>query len=463
MKNRVKILVIEDEPSVRLGLTSALRQAGHTAESAGGLADGMDLFSRVRHDIVISDLVMPGGGGMEVLDKIRRTSPETGVIIMTAFGTVKTAVEAMRLGAFDYISKPFVPEELMIVIEKFISRRKIEEENLALRDELRRNRESRNVLGESPEIKRLRETVRTVAGADGSVIIYGETGTGKELVADALFALGARNERPFIKINCAAIPETLFEAELFGYEKGAFTGALQRKKGKLEAAEGGTVLFDEIGDMPLPVQAKLLRVIEEKKVCRVGSNESVDIDARFLYATARDLKEAVKAGAFRDDLYYRINVLPLHIPPLRERKEDIPLLAAHFLESFSGKYGKTGMVFSESVAALLMEYDYPGNVRQLKHAIEMAVTVCTEPSIKVCHLPPELREFEGADENHAAKNALSLAERVRIFEKDLISSALEETGWKKAAAAEKLGICRRTLWKKMHDLQFPDALLEKDD
>ncbi len=463
MKNRVKILVIEDEPSIRLGLTNVLKQVGHTAESAGCLADGMDLFYRGRHDIVISDLVMPGGGGMEVLDKVRGISPETGVIIMTAFGTVKTAVEAMRLGAFDYISKPFVPEELMIVIDKFISKRKIEEENVALRNELRQNMEFQNILGESPEIKKLRETVRTIAGADSSVIIYGETGTGKELVADALFALGARDERPFIKINCAAIPDTLFEAELFGYEKGAFTGALQRKKGKLEAAEGGTVLFDEIGDMPLPVQAKLLRVLEEKKVCRVGGNEYVNIDARFLYATARDLKVAVKAGAFRNDLYYRINVLPLHIPPLRERREDIPLLAAHFLELFSGKYGKSGMVFSEPAAALLMNYDYPGNVRQLKHAIEMAVTVCTEPSIKDCHLPPELREFECTNENCDKGNDISLAGRVRIFEKDLISRALEETGWKKSAAAEKLGICRRTLWKKMRDLQFPDAMLEKDD
>lgn len=265
-KRRMKILVIEDEPSVRLGLCSALKQAGHAACSATDAPEGIALFRRDQHDLVITDLVMPGGSGMEVLAAVTELAPKTGVIVMTGFGNVKTAVEAMRHGAFDYISKPFDPDELLLTIDKFIHLANLEQENFLLREEVREKRQFESIVGESPAIEKLCDTIRTVAHSDAPVLIRGETGTGKEMVANALCSLSARKDKPFVKINCAAVPETLFESELFGYEKGAFTGAQARRKGKLESAQGGTVLLDEIGDMPLLIQAKLLRVIEERTI-----------------------------------------------------------------------------------------------------------------------------------------------------------------------------------------------------
>jgi len=457
----MNILVIEDEPTIRLGLCNALKQAGHMASSATNAPEGIALFQKELHDLVITDLVMPDGNGMDVLKAVKDLSPKTGVIVMTAFGNVKIAVEAMRQGAFDYISKPFDPDEFLIVIEKFTAQCRLEQENLMLREEIREKRQFENIVGDSPPIVKLCDTIRIISGSDASVLILGETGSGKELVANALCSLSARRDKPFVKINCAAVPETLFESELFGYEKGAFTGASQRRKGKIEAAQGGTVLFDEIGDMPLLIQAKLLRVIEERKVDRLGSNEVVSVDVRFIYATAKNLKESVKAGTFREDLYYRINVLPLYVPPLRERREDIPILARHFLDEFSKRSGKTGLSLSPSAMAALSHHDFPGNIRELKHAVEMAVTLCTDGLITLLHLPAEIGEAGDGDQSMA--EPAFLTEQVRSFERNLIEKALAEAGGRKAVAAERLGICRRTLWKKMRDLRFPDVISEDDE
>lgn len=460
----MKIIVIDDEPSVRLGICTVLRANGHSVNSAVNAKDGIAQFQEERHDLVITDLIMPGGdGGMTVLAIVKELAPKSGVIVMTAFGNVKTAVEAMRLGAFDYITKPFDPDELLIVIDKFTTQTRLEQENFLLREEIREKRQIESIVGASPAIQRLCDTIRAVSRSDASVLILGETGTGKELVADALCSLGERRDRPFVKINCAAVPETLFESELFGYERGAFTGAHARRKGKLEAAHGGTILLDEIGDMPLMIQAKLLRVIEERMLERLGGNERVVIDVRFLYATARKLKEAIRAGTFREDLYYRINVLPIQIPPLRERREDIPLLVRHFLEVSSRRTGRAAPTVSPAAMAALTRYDFPGNVRELKHSLEMAVTLCPDAAITLRDLPAEIREACIEESIPPDDGAVFLQDKVRSFERDLIMQSLEENGGKKALAANTLGICRRTLWKKMRDLQIPNLLPEDDD
>ncbi len=371
-----KILLIEDERPMRLGLLHALKADGYRVKAAASGKEGIKLLEGESFDIAITDLRLPDISGIDVLKAIKDISQDTGVIVVTAFAEVKTAVEAMREGAYDYISKPFDPDELLLVINRFIKHKELENQNFRLREELLKCGRFENVIGESPAMKALFGKISIVAKTDSSVIIFGESGTGKELVANAIHNLSPRKDKPLVKINCAAIPDTLIESELFGYEKGAFTGANQRRKGKFEMADSGTIFLDEIGDLPLPVQAKLLRVLENRTFDRLGGNESLTVDVRTIYATARNLKEEVQANKFRGDLYYRLNVLPLTIPPLRERREDIPMLVDHFLRMYEEKAGKSGLTISPAAMDLLLSYDYPGNVRELKHALEMAVTFC---------------------------------------------------------------------------------------
>jgi DNA-binding NtrC family response regulator len=370
----------------------------------------------------------------------------------------------MREGAYDYISKPFNPEELLIVIERFIKYRGIELENIRLKEELKEKKQFQHLVGISPAMQKVFETIDTVAKTDSTVLIYGESGTGKELVANAIYNLSSRKDKPFIKINCAAIPETLLESELFGYEKGAFTGATQRKKGKFEVADSGTIFFDEISEMPLPLQAKMLRVIEGHTFERIGGNESIYVDVRTLYATSKNLKEEVKIGKFREDLYYRINVLPITLPPLRERKEDIPVLVEHFLKIFSKKIGREGLTVSPASMEKLLSYDYPGNVRELKHAIETSVTLCRGNKIEPCCLPAEIRgtRIEQGALSMVCDN-LPLTDRVKAFEKEIIAHVLEETDGKKKEAAKILGISRETLWRKLKEYGFPEASTDLED
>ena len=455
---QMNILIIEDDPTVRLGISTTLKSFGHAVDSAENVADGLALFKTQQYDLIITDLVMPGGrGGMDLLAGVKETDSTCGVIVMTAYGNVKTAVEAMRLGAFDYITKPFDPEELQIAIEKFMDQTRLEEENLQLREELHGKRLLANIVGSTPAIKSLGDRIRAVAVSDATVLIQGETGTGKELAADAVYSLSNRRDKPFIKLNCAAIPETLFESELFGHEKGAFTGAFARRTGKLEAAHGGTMLLDEIGDMPLLIQAKLLRVLEERTIERLGGNQRVPVDVRFICATSKNLKDAVTAGAFRQDLYYRIHVLPIQIPPLRERRPDIPLLVRHFLDAFSSHAGRGTINLSPAAATALNSYSFPGNVRELKHALEAAATLCRDPALDIGHLPLEM-QADTEDEScvSGAGCCASLPEQLRTLERELIIKAIEEAGGKRAPAADRLGICRRTLWKKMRDLGIAD-------
>jgi len=452
----MKILIIEDEPSMRVGLSCTLENKGYKIVTAENGADGLQLFAKEGFEIVITDLRLPGADGIEVLKSIKSTSPDTGVIIITAFADVKNAVEAMKEGAYDYISKPFNPEELLIVIDRFLKHKFLELENISLKEKIREREQFQFIIGASPAMQNIFETTEVVAKTDSSVIIYGESGTGKELIANAIHNLSPRKDKPFIKINCAAIPETLLESELFGHEKGTFTGATQRRKGKFEIADGGAIFFDEIADMPLTLQAKLLRVLESHTFERLGGNEQLTVDVRTIYATGKNLKDEVKAGRFREDLYYRLNVLPITIPPLRDRKEDIPLLVRHFSEVFCRKLGKADLAVAPAAMESLVSYNYPGNVRELKHAIEMTVTLCRGNKIELCCLPDEIR---GARITHdvftLSCNGAPLTERVKTFERETIKHVLEETHGKKKEAAKKLGISRETLWRKLKEHGFP--------
>ncbi len=461
----MKVLIIEDEPSLRLGMSRTLQRAGHSVNVAESGAQGIELFRKTGYDLVITDLMLPDVNGLEVLKAVKEISPDTGVIVVTAYANIRTSVEAMRSGAYDYLSKPFDPEELLIVLERFAAHNRLELDNILLREELREARQVQGIIGSSSSMEKVFDAIKQVARTDASVIIYGETGTGKELVANAIHELSCRAGRPFIKINCAAIPETLLESELFGYEKGAFTGALQRKKGKFEVAHGGTILFDEIGDMPAALQAKLLRVLENLSFERLGGHEQLSVDVRTIYATRRNLEEEIRAGRFREDLYYRINVVPISLPPLRERREDIPEMAQEFLGLFCERNGKSGITIDGAAMHLLMSYDYPGNVRELKHAMEMAATLRKSDRISPLDLPAAMRSKTVSAGQPFADEAVgtTLDEQVKSFERLIITQALDETGGKKTLAAQRLGISRKTLWRKMHEHGFPQSLLEGEE
>ncbi len=459
-----KILLIEDEPSMRLGISLTLDNAGYDVKVAEDGIAGIKIFREEGFDIVITDLKLPGPDGIEVLKSVKGISSDTGVIIITAFAEVKTAVEAMREGAYDYVAKPFEPEELLFVIERFLKYRNMESENIRLKEELGERGGFQHIIGISSAMQKVFEAVETISNTDSSAIIYGESGTGKELVANAIHNLSPRREGPYIKLNCAAIPETLFESELFGHEKGAFTGAIKRRRGKFEFADGGTIFFDEIGDMPASFQAKLLRVLENYSFERVGGNETLTVDVRTIFATTRQLKDEVKAGRFREDLFYRINTLPIELPPLRERKTDIPLLIEHFLKLFQKKLGKNLTITTEAMGNLTA-YDYPGNVRELLYALEMAATFCKDRGITPSCLPLEIRKTGEEDKGAAPDDDdLCLADKVKACEKSIIQKTLEDTGGEKKKTAKKLGISRETLWRKLkdHNISGSGSLKEED-
>jgi len=456
----MKILVIEDEPSVRLGISYTLDEAGHKVSAEENGVDGIKLFGRKNFDVVITDLRLPGADGIEVLKSVKAISSDVGVIVITAFADVKTAVSAMKEGAYDYISKPFEPAELLVVLDKFQKQKGLELENIRLKEKIGEKNRFQRIIGKSPEMQRIFETIETIARTFSSVIIYGESGTGKELVANAIHDLSSRENKMFFKLNCSAIPETLIESELFGHEKGAFTGAAQRRKGKFEAADGGTIFFDEIGCLPLSLQPKLLRVLESKAFERLGGNETISVDVNTIFATGDNLLERVKEKSFREDLYYRLNVLPITIPPLRERREDIPMLIDCFLKMFEEKTGKSDLAMAPATMDLLLSYNYPGNIRELEHGIETAVTFSKGNVIEPGSLPVEIRE---AGEKQSAialdDNGYLLTKKMRAFEKEMIAKALKKTDGRKKEAARNLGISRETLWRKLkeHNLASDSA------
>jgi len=431
------ILVIEDDRLMRITLEDSLRASGYDTFTCENLNDALALLQEREFDLIVTDVRLPDGNGIDLLKDLK----DTPVIVITAFGTIRDAVEAMKLGAFDYITKPFSLEEFLLLVERAIEFRDIKLENRRLRQNLNNCYGIPSIIGESPSIKALISQIEKIADSDSTVLIYGESGTGKELVATTIHYLSKRGDKPLVKINSAAIPEGLVESELFGYEKGAFTGALKRKPGRFELASGGTLFLDEVGDLPLSAQAKLLRVIQERSFERVGGTETITVDVRLIAATNKNLLEEVKKGRFREDLYYRLNVIPLMIPPLRERREDIPLLIEHFLKKYNTRSGKEVRLSKDCLEALL-SYDYPGNVRELENIIERAVVLSSDGVVKKEDLP-----FVSGQTGHGIATLFEVSQRA---EKEYIEKVLRLTGGNKTRAAELLGISRKTLWERMN-------------
>lgn len=443
------ILLIEDEPTMRLGLQHFLASRGFAVTVCSDGEEGCKALANNAFDLIITDLKLPRKNGFEVLARAREVAPQSGVVMMTAFADVKDAVQAIKDGAFDYVAKPFSNDELTILVDRFFAFRKLETEVQQLRRRLGECPGAGGFIGESTAMKAVFDRIEAVAGTDAPVLILGESGTGKELVANAVHELSARNDGPFVKINCAAIPENLFESELFGYEKGAFTGATETRKGKFAAACGGTIFFDEIAEVPMPLQPKLLRALEEKLITRLGTHQPTKVNVRSMYATSRNLKELVAAGAFREDLYYRINVVPIMLPPLRERLEDVPYLVDFFVKTYAEQFNRGVLTVANDAYSALLAYRYPGNVRELKHAIERAVIFAKNGVVELGHLPEEIISSLGG--TPCLKGVQTLEESVKCMEKTRIMKALEETSGKKQDAARLLGIGRKALWKKMKD------------
>jgi two-component system nitrogen regulation response regulator NtrX len=440
------VLIVDDEPGIRSSLGSILREEGYRVEA---VASGEECVEAVRNghfDLVLLDVWLPKMDGLATIERLLELDSTPMVIMISGHASIETAVRATKLGAFDFIEKPLALEKTMLAVKNALEHLRLEEENRRLRAELER---SYHILGDSVPMKALRQLIALTAPTNSRVLIYGESGTGKELVARALHAQSPRSSRAFVEVNCAAIPEELIESELFGHSKGSFTGATENKVGKFQKADGGTLFLDEVGDMSMKTQAKVLRVLEEQRFEPVGSNEPVRVDVRVIAATNKRLEEEIGRGTFREDLFYRLNVIPVSVPPLRERTEDIPILAAHFLEEYSAAYGRRPKELSPAAASVLLRYPWPGNVRELKNVIERLVIMCPQESIEPHHLPPEL--FRGAPKEPQSV-AATLQEARSAYERDFILRKLEENQWNMTRTAAALGLERSHLYRKMKTL-----------
>ena len=437
------ILVIDDEESMREACVQTLREEGYRARAVGDGRSGLELAGKESFDVVVLDLKMPGIPGMEVLKRIKRNNPGTMVIIITAYGAIDVAVEAMRHGAFDFLTKPFTPETLRSVVEKAVDSRRRSLESMFIPSSPDGGESGAEmIIGRSPAMIRVARLIKKVAPSDSTVLIQGETGVGKELVARTLHRLSRRSEKPFVTVDCGALVETLFESELFGHVKGSFTGATETTRGKFELARGGTIFLDEISNITINMQARLLRVIQEREIAKIGSAERIRIDVRITAATNKNLTEEIEKGNFREDLFYRLNVVPIRLPPLRERREDIPLLAEHFLKTFVDKGRGAGPKFSDEAIRFLEGHEWPGNVRELRNAVERAVVTCEGAAIGPKDLSFGSVASPGGNGHHEMG---ALAER----EKDEIEKALDLFEGHKTRAAEYLGINRKTLREKI--------------
>jgi two-component system, NtrC family, response regulator AtoC len=432
-----RILVIDDEPKMTMLISSTLADIGMTVETAATGREAMERLGDKHYDLVVSDIRIPPPDGMKILEWLRENRPDTIIIMMTAFADVKTAVEAMKKGAADYLIKPFPLDELTLQIRRLLNQRRTKELK-EMREEDYNALAYDDFIGEAPATRKLLELIEKVAVTDTTVLIYGESGTGKELAARMIHTLSQRHDEPFIAVNCAALTETLLESELFGHEKGAFTGAVARKPGRFELADGGTIFLDEIGEMSATLQAKLLRVLEEKRVTRVGGIDEITVDVRLLTATNRNLKEMVREGTFREDLYFRINVFPVTMPPLRERREDIPRLTRYFLN----KKGYDFPELDDEVMKVLTGYSWPGNIRELKNILDRAVILAGDGPIDLGCIGIDEDEVGGEDDSGGGQ---SLGGK----EKEMILNALKQAGNNKTEAAKLLGITRRRLYSRM--------------
>ncbi len=445
------ILVVDDESSMRLALSEALKRGGYGVDTATDGFEALQKFRRERFQMVITDVKMPKMSGVEVLKEIKRISPQTPVIMVTAYGTIQNAVEAMKEGASDYILKPFSYEDLESAVRRtMISNAR----SVARRERSGGGRvKNRVIVTQNRKMEKLLDLARNIASSNATVLIQGESGTGKELVARYIYENSPRRDKPFVAINCAAIPENLLESELFGHEKGAFTGAATRRIGKFEMANHGTILLDEISEMSLQLQAKLLRVLQEFELDRIGGKTSIPIDVRVICTTNEDLRRVVDEGKFREDLFYRLNVIPLTIPPLRERKEDIPLLVEHFLKGNGEKEGVSREVaVSQEAEALLQKYDWKGNVRELENFIQRAALVCEDGVIEPRHF-----FLDGVVESQSESSGVPVGSTLREMEKQLILKTLEEVGGNRTHAAKVLGISIRTLRNKLNEYRVGET------
>ena len=457
MDDTIKILVIDDDDSGREALARLLRLARYEVTSAATGLSALDLIDREQYQVIVSDLFLPDKSGLDILQEVQRVSPATEVIVVTGHASAQTAVRAMKEGAFDYITKPIDFDELKIVITKALEKQKLLSENIYLRRQLQGRFEFNNIIGSSPAMNLVFERMSRIVKSDSAVLVSGESGTGKELVARALHYNGTRRERPFVAVNCSAIPEALLESELFGHVRGAFTGAIKDKSGKFEAANHGTIFLDEIGTLPLHLQAKLLRVLQEHEVERVGSNKTVKLHVRVISATNVDLENMVKRGVFREDLFYRLNVIPLHLPPLRERQQDIMYLTAFFLEKQSRLMGRAPCTISKQALEALEQYSWPGNVRELENLIERMIVLTDATVITLDDIPAKI---VGGKPNREAccvtmpSGGVDLVATIARIEQTLISEALESAGGVKAKAAALLGLNRTTLVEKIKRLKM---------
>jgi len=456
MPDKIRIIVIDDEPLMRVTVHDAMAAEGYEVVSAETGKKGIELLRETEWDILITDLRLPDMDGIQILKEVKSLNPETQVILITAYGSIDSAVTAMKEGASDYLTKPFSMDELLLIIKRILRIRELEEENRSLRKKVEEKFGLEGLVGKSPQMIKIYDLIETVSQTDTTVLVYGESGTGKEMVANAIHFRSPRKGRPFIKVNCAALPESLLESELFGHEKGAFTGAFKQRKGRFEMADGGTLFLDEIGDISPGVQVKLLRVLQERQFERVGGNETLSVDVRLICATQKDLKEEIRKGTFREDLYYRLNVVPVNLPPLRERREDILLLADHFMDKFSKKMGKEITGLSEDAHTLLLRYPFPGNIRELENMLERAIALIKGKIIQAEDLPEEVcgQPSSIQDVYKRIRGSKPLASATKLFEKEYIQTILEKTKGKKGQAAEILGISRKTLWEKIKELEI---------
>jgi two-component system nitrogen regulation response regulator NtrX len=450
------VLIVDDEASIRQSLEGALKDEGYRIATAASGKDGIEIIRAQKPDVVILDIWMPDLDGLETLKLIKAEWPDQSVIMMSGHGTIDTAVRATKLGAFDFLEKPPSLERLLVLLQNAMGVQDLTRENQALRKQIQKHR---TLVGNSSGMKHIQDLVKRVAPTTGSVLITGENGTGKELIAHSIHALSPRYAKPFVEINCAAIPEELIESELFGHEKGSFTGATQLKRGKFDLAHGGTLFLDEIGDMSVKTQAKVLRILQEQKFERVGGTQTISVDVRIVAATNKDLKQEITRGNFREDLFYRLNVIPFHIPPLRERIDDIQLLAEHFLREFAVTHGKKPRTLSQDGLQVLLRYSWPGNVRELKNLIERLVILTSDAengkpitaSLLLSHLEEDAMTPRG--EARAVPASVTTAKNLRDarsdFEKDFILQTLKDNDWNVSKAASVLGIERSHLHKKM--------------
>lgn len=439
----IRILLAEDDEIMRITIQDRLEKYGWRVEVATDGQKALELLDHYSFRIIVSDVRMPNLDGMELLKHVREATPYTDIIMMTGYGNVESAINCLQMGAADYLLKPFDMDDLVIRINRILAVQNLKARNISLEDHCRQQQQQ--LIGSGPRMQEVYRLIEQAAPSDASILITGESGTGKELVAEAIHSASRRHNQPYIRLNCAAIPEGLMESEMFGHERGAFTGALKQKIGKFEMANSGTLLLDEIADLPLSLQPKLLRVLQEQELDRVGGTRTVKVDVRIICATAKDLSKEVEKGNFREDLYYRLRVIPIKLPALRNRKEDIPELTQHFLHNFSLKRG-IAMTLTSKAMERLLDYNFPGNVRELKNILERASVLAPEPSILPSDLPSDLQKGV-----HTASEpqTLILSEALARTEKKVILKALNQTGGVKQAAADLLGISRKNLWEKM--------------